>query len=122
MKNNTVLKKTKSFLEKLKRDYASKTMTSSLLSFSITVLFAFYNGILGIRRLSVWHGSICVFYILLVAIRGMILLTEKNVRTKRENERVYHRKRIFVISSVMLMVLNLSLILPITLMVMLKSR
>lgn len=121
MKNNTVFEKTKSFLEKQKRDYASKTMTSSLLSFSITVLFALYNGILGIRRLSVWHGSICVFYLLLVAIRGMILLKEKKVRTKGENERVYHRQRIFIISSVILMVLNLSLILPIALMVMLKK-
>lgn len=121
MENNTVLKKTKSFLEKRKKDYTFKTITSSLLAFSVTVLFALYNGVLGIRLLSIWHGSICVFYLLLVAIRGMILLPERNTGTKRENKKEYCRQRIFIISSVILAVLNLSLILPISLMVTFKK-
>lgn len=78
MGNDTKLKKINPFLQKWKKDYIFKTMANSVLSFSVTVLFALYNGFLGIRLLSVWHGSICVFYFLLVAIRGMILLTEKN--------------------------------------------
>lgn len=121
MKNDTILKKAKSILEKRKKDYTFKTLTSSLISFGVTVLFALYNGILGALLPSVWHGSICVFYLLLVAIRGMILLAEKNAVTKSEPERGCHRRRIFVVSSVTLMVLNLSLILPIALMVTLQK-
>ncbi len=121
MKNDTALKKAKSILEKRKNDYAFKTMTSSLISFGVTVLFAFYNGVLGIKLSSIWHGSICVFYLLLVAIRGMILISEKNAATKSGHEKERRRRRIFIISSVTFMVLNLSLILPISLMVTLKK-
>lgn len=121
MKNDTILKKAKSILEKRKKDYTFKTLTSSLISFGVTVLFALYNGVLGALLPSVWHGSICVFYLLLVAIRGMILLAERSAVTKSENERGCRRQRVFVISSIMLMVLNLSLILPIALMVTLQK-
>lgn len=117
MENETVFEKIKRFLQKWKRDYIFKTMTSSVISFGATVLFALYNGFLGIRLLSVWHGSICVFYLLLVAVRGMILWTEKNNRARSENEKIYHRQRTFIISSVLLLLLNLALILPIFLMV-----
>lgn len=67
----------KSIIEKWKKDYTFKTIASSNISFCVTILFALYNGFLGIRLLSVWHGSICVFYLLLIAIRGMVLLNEK---------------------------------------------
>lgn len=116
MENNTKGEKIKLFLEMWKNDYGFKTMAGSGISFGVTILFALYNGFLGIRLLSVWHGSICVFY-LLIAIRGMILLTEKKNRTRNEQERVHHRHKTSIISSVMLLVLNLTLIFPISLMV-----
>lgn len=114
------MKKIKLFLKMWKKDYAFKTMASSMISFGITILFAFYNGVLGIRLVSVWHGSICVFYLLLIAIRGMILLTEKKNIVRNEQEKVYHRHKTYIISSVILLVLNLALILPISLMVILE--
>lgn len=112
-----IREKIKSFLEKQKNDYVFKTMTGSLLSLVVTVLFALYNGFLGIHQLSVWHGSICVFYLLLIAIRGMILMTEWNNRARSVSERANHRKKAFAVSSAMLMALNLALVLPIALMV-----
>lgn len=117
MKNDTIIKKAKLFLKRWKQDYAFKTITSSIVSFGTTVLFALYNGFLGIFRLSVWHGSICVFYLILVTVRGMILLTEKKNINRSEQERICHRHKTFKISSVVLLMLNLALILPISLMV-----
>jgi len=99
----------------------TKLIEGTVLSFSATVLFALYNGFLGVRLLSIWHGSICVFYLLLAAIRGTILLTEKNNRTRDEKQKSKSRKRTFIISGAMLLLLNLSLILPISLMAVMKK-
>lgn len=121
MGNNAAFQKIQRFLKKCKKDYIFKTITSTILSFCVTVLFAFYNGFLGIHLLSIWHGSICMYYFLLAAIRGMILLTEKNNRTKDEKQKSECRRRAFFISVIMLLLLNLSLILPISLMVIMKK-
>ncbi|MCD2491533.1 hypothetical protein LQE92_02675 [Lacrimispora sp. NSJ-141] len=121
MENNSISKKVKPMIEKWKKDYTFKTIASSIISFGVSILFALYNGFLGIHLLSVWHGSICVFYLLLIAIRGMILLTEKKNIAGAEQEREHCRCRTFVISSVMLLLLNLALILPISLMVILEK-
>ena len=71
--------------------------------------------------MSVWHGSICVFYLFLIAIRGMILLTEKKNMARGEQEKEQHRHRTSVICSVMLLLLNLALILPVSLMAVLEK-
>lgn len=103
------------------KDYIFKTLAGSVFSFGVTVLFAFYNGYLGIRLLSLWNGSICVFYLLLAAIRGTILLTEKNNAQRSETEKARRIQKTFTMTSAMLFLLNLSLIVPITLMVMLEK-
>jgi len=121
MESDTISTRIKLFLGKLKKDYAFKTIVSSIISFSVTVLFALYHGFLGIHLSSVWHGSICVFYLLLVAIRGMILLTEKRNTIRSEQESAHQRHKTFLISSIMLLVLNMALILPISLMVTLEK-
>lgn len=121
MENNAIHKKVESFLKRQKQDYIFNTIIGSLMSFCVTVLFALYNGFLGIHNLSVWHGSICVFYLLLAMIRGTILLTKKNNIKRDEIKRNYYSRRTFIISAVMLLILNLALILPISLMVILEK-
>lgn len=120
MENDTQLYKIKSFLKNWKKDYIFKTLISSAFSFIITILFALYNGFLGICLLSIWHGGICLFYLLLAIIRGIILLTEKNNKTRTDKQKSEYRRRTFISSSVMLLLLNFSLIMPISLMVVLK--
>lgn len=51
----------------------------------------------------------------------MILLTEKENLTRSEGDRVRHRQKTSLISSVMLLMLNLALILPISLMAKLEK-
>lgn len=121
MGNDTKLYKISSFLKNWKKDYYVKTLASSVISFGVTIIFALYNGFLGIRLLSIWHGGICIFYFLLAAIRGIILLTEKNNSTKDDKQKSECRQRTFIISTFLLLLLNLALILPISLMVVLKK-
>lgn len=105
--------------ERWKRDYSFKTLSSALFSLAATTLFALYNGYLGLSLPSVWHGSICVFYLLLVIIRGLILLAEKKARAKDGGDSL--RRRSFIVSSAMLLLLNLALIIPISMMVLLEK-
>lgn len=107
--------------ERWKRDYSFKTLLGALISFAATTLFALYNGYLGLRLSSVWHGGICVFYLLLVIIRGLILLAEKKALTLSEDGGESLRRRSFITSSAMLLMLNLALILPISIMVLLEK-
>ena len=84
----------------------------------ITVVFALYNGFLGISRLSLWYGSFCVFYLLLAAVRGTVLLTEKKLQAKDEKEKI--RRKAYIAGSVIMVILSLSLALPVSLAVIMK--
>jgi cytochrome b561 len=108
-------------LRRWREDYISQTLVSAAASFGCTTVFALYNGYLGIRYGSAWHGSIGVFYLLLMAIRGMVLLTEKRNEARPEAEQNRCRHRTFFISSILLMALDLALILPISMMVVLDK-
>lgn len=86
-------------------------------SWSVTVLFALYNGFLGLHLSSAWHGSIGIFYLLLAAVRGLLLWSERSCRDEGAERR---RQRVFRINTVILLALNLALIGPISLMVLLE--
>ncbi|MCD7784018.1 MAG: hypothetical protein LUH18_00275 [Oscillospiraceae bacterium] len=106
-------------LRKYREDYEFKTFTGAWLSFGITVLFAAYNGYLGIVQGSLWHGSIAGYYIILAVIREIILLSERKIRTQENRNKA--RLRTFRISSCFLLLLNIALICPIALMVMFEK-
>lgn len=109
------------FLRTWREDYIRQTMMSAALSFGCTVIVALYNGYLGLCCGSGWHGSIGIFYLLLTAIRGMILLTERKNGARPEAEQNRCRRRTFFISSVLLLVMDLALIWPISRMVVLDK-
>lgn len=103
-----------------REDYTYQTMTGAAASFGVTTAFAVYHGYLGFRYGSMWHGSIGGFYLLLMAIRGSILLTEQRNRKRPEALRALCRRRTFLLSGVLLLVLDLALMLPIALMAVLS--
>ena len=76
--------------------------------FAVTVAFALYNGILGAIYASIWHGSICLYYLLLSALRGILLSAVR--RPARE-------RRAFRCTSLLLPVLDLALTVPAAMMV-----
>lgn len=106
----------KQIAERWKRDYNFKTLINAACSFFITALFALYNGFLGIYYHSVWNGCICVYYILLAVTRGIIPITEKKNLRRAEKADAY-RKRTFKITSAVILLMNLALAVPISLMV-----
>lgn len=109
----------KQFLGRWKNDFDFKTLTASFSSLAVTVLFALYNGFLGVYHASLWHGTICVYYLILSALRGLIVLSERRIAgSAREAEA---RRRVYVISAVMLFILNVSLVVPVSLLVLLQK-
>lgn len=103
-------------LRRWRSDYAFSTTVSAAASLGVTTLFALYNGFLGINLGSLWNGTICAYYLLLVAIRGSLLLTEWKVRGARDEEKERSWTRALLVSAIMLLVLNLALIYPIAMM------
>ena len=103
-------------IQRRRTDSESKTMTGAACSFFVTLFFALYNGFLGIASSSVWHGAICAYYLVLTILRGSILAAERKLSDAAEKEAV--RRRIYLRASQWLMVLNVSLLAPVTLMTM----
>ena len=91
---------------------------SAAVSVGCTALFALYHGL---RYGTAWHRSIGVFYFLLMAIRGSILLTERQNRARPAARRDLCRRRTFLISAVLLLVLDLALAAPISIMAVLDK-
>lgn len=101
-------------IRRWRTDGEFKTITSAAGSFFVTLIFALYNGFLGIVYASVWHGSICVYYIVLTVLRGYILASERKRGKAEETKK--RRKKAYQYASLGLLGLNLSLLVPVSLM------
>ena len=62
-----------------------------------------------------WHGTICVYYIIISALRGLIVIADKKAATRHDGEK--YSRNIYIVSSVLLLLLNASLIVPVSLLV-----
>ena len=107
--------KVKHFLSRWKAEYDFKTYIAAAGSLASTLFFAFYNGFLGIYHASLWHGTICVYYIILTLLRGSIITVAKRIARNEEQEKA--RNNAFLAISSLLLILNISLIVPISIMV-----
>jgi hypothetical protein len=106
-------RKIQDFLKIWRSDYVFKTFASSWISSIIGIAFTVYNGFLGIYYRSIWNGTICVYYILLATVRGIIVSTQKGrYAGKDELERIVH-----YVTHCMVFVMNASLIVPIIAMI-----
>ena len=109
------MSRVKQFFDRWKTDYDFKTVTAALVSLFVTALFALYNGFLGVYHASLWHGSICVYYLVLVGLRTMIIAARKNAERKADLKRA--QKKVYIASAALLLFLNLCLVVPVSLMV-----
>lgn len=109
------MSRVKQFFDRWKTDYDFKTVTAALGSLFVTALFALYNGFLGVYHASLWHGSICVYYLVLVIIRGIIISSKSRIDRGRTTERF--RKLVYITSAALLLFLNVCLVVPVSLMV-----
>lgn len=83
------------FLDMWKADYQSKTFFFSAFSALIGIGFTLFNAALGILYNSVWNGTICVYYVLLAIVRGIIVYSQRRSKTadsykdNKTNRKVY---------------------------------
>ena len=104
----------KGLLARWRADYDFKTTVSAAGSLAATTAFALYNGFLGVWHASLWHGAVCVYYLVLVLLRGLVLTAERKAATRPAPEQ--HRQRVYVAAAALLLLLNSSLVVPATLM------
>ena len=109
------MSKGKQFLDRWKTDYDFKTVTGASGSLAMTVVFALYNGFLGVRHSSLWYGTICVYYIVLTGLRGVIIAARKRLAPADGREDAGNKA--YLLAAALLLLLNLSLVIPVTLMV-----
>lgn len=105
----------KRFLNRWKAEYDYKTYMTAAGSLAVTLIFALYNGFLGIQHSSLWYGTICIYYILLVLLRGSIIIAAKRIDQYEAQEAA--RTKAFLAISFLLLILNVSLIVPVSMMV-----
>jgi hypothetical protein len=111
----------KQFIDRWKEDYDFKTFTGAFGAVAVTLVYALYNGYLGVRYASLWYGAICVYYLMLSLLRGSVIRVRKTVDTLREREAESVRSTVCVTEAVMLLFLNAVLVVPVTLMVRLQK-
>ncbi len=109
------MSRVKQFFDRWKTDYDFKTITAALGSLFVTALFALYNGFLGVYHASLWHGSICVYYLVLLILRTTIIAARKNAARKAKPERA--QTKVYITSAALLLFLNVCLVVPVSLMV-----
>ncbi len=109
------MSKGKQFLDRWKTDYDFKTVTGASGSLAMTVVFALYNGFLGVLHSSLWYGTICVYYIMLTGLRGVIIAARKRLAPADGREDAGNKA--YLLAAALLLLLNLSLVIPVSLMV-----
>ncbi len=107
------------FIKRMKRDYAFRTFIFSSLSFLAAVSFTAYNVFLTVVYKSPFNLGISVYYALLLGIRAYVIFSEVkfNKSGLDEAQKENGRKKLFLLQSILLVVIDLALIAPITMMV-----
>ena len=95
-------------------DYYKSTIITAVISMITALLFALFNGLIGIISDAPWNLYISVYYLLLIIVRMDTLIFEKKAYKNNNNE---IRKKAYIASFCILMVLNIALIGPIVLMI-----
>ena len=93
--------------EKIKR----RENILNIVSLVLTLLFSFYNRIIGAIKESLWHESISIYYFVLVVIKAIIVIYK--LKSKDRTKDVL----IFKVTKCLLLLLNVLLIVPIVLMI-----
>lgn len=107
----------KKFISVWKTNYHFKTFTSSAVSTISGLVFVILNGSLGILYKSLWNGTICIYYILLTVVRGIIVWCQRKEEYRNDINSAEFRTKISRYTHILLFILNIALIVPIAIMV-----
>lgn len=106
----------KKLIDMRKTDYSAKTIATSAISIVIGLAFTLYNGFLGVYYSSIWNGTICVYYILLAVVRGVVVNAQRKINGGKNCGEKYI-KRIYCSTHIILFAINIALIVPIAVMI-----
>ena len=109
------MKRAERVLDRWKADYDYKTVAAASASLAVTAIFALYNGFLGVYYASLWHGTICVYYLVLAILRAVVVSAGKRAARKADPARA--QEKAYAASAALLIFLNLCLVVPVSLMV-----
>lgn len=98
-------------------NYDLKTMLFSLCSFGITVAFATMNLVNAFKYRLIWYASISAYYFVLILFRGGIMLADKKLRKKfDDDDTAYVRAkwRIYLAGGAILILLEMAMAVAVT--------
>lgn len=107
------------FFKRMKSDYALRTFVFSSLSFLVTAAYTAYNVFLAAAYKSYFNLGISVYYALLLCIMLYVISAEVkfNKAGYTDGQKERGRKKLFFVQSILLLVIDLALIAPVSMMV-----
>ena len=105
----------KDFLHSLREDYHFRTVYTTRISAFITFGFTVFNGVIGVLYRSVWNISICIYYVLLAVVRRIVVRSQRKTVDKNQDKEII--KKTYVVTHIILILIDLALVVPISLMV-----
>ncbi len=108
------------FIELWRLDYSFKTYFAAALSALTGLAYTLFNGFLGIYFRSIWHGTICVYYLMLVFVRAFTVYSQHKLSEKDNlsyKEAVEEKRRTQLVTYTVMLLMNLALIVPIKVMI-----
>lgn len=98
------------FMGRLVSDYRFRTLTFSAISFGVSMVFALFNGIIGITNSSAWYGAMSAYYILLCFMRsGAIRYVRSSFLRKSGESEIDREVSTCRRSGILLIILGLAL-------------
>lgn len=102
------------WIKRNKKDPDFKNFTSSVTTSFIGLLFALFNGILWVRYRLAWNGAICIYYLMLSAVRSCLIRCDQKIK---KHDKQNGSKRSLILLHGLVFLMNLSMIAPISIMV-----
>lgn len=97
------------FTRSLLRNYGFRTIVLTIGSFSLSIAFGIYNGVLGIMTKSIWFGALAAYYIFLALLRGSVLTYHRKKNVKKREDSYSTRTRVYRKCGFWLLILNVAL-------------
>lgn len=91
-------------------DFGFKTIITTVISFTMSLINSAINGYLGIKNKSIWYGALSAFYIALAFIRGGVLFYHSHRLIKKNTQNDdYSKAKVYLGSGIATLVLNVVL-------------
>lgn len=95
------------FTKRLMENWGFRTIVTALISFTMSIAYAVFNGVLGITVGSIWFGALAAYYVLLALMRGGLLLYHRRKKDFDYDSLV--RARNYKRCGILLLILNAAL-------------